>query len=94
MDKKILFILDHFPPFVGGAEILFDNLTRRLARDGYHVTILTTRHDPSLPKHEILPDGRSIYRVCSNRYFFIFGAIPMAVRLAKNADILHTTTYS
>ena len=95
MDKKhILFILDHFSPYVWGAEILFENLTKRLAQQEYTITILTTHHDSKIPKHEIFDDGRIIYRTAKNRYFFIVQSIYLAIKLAKNADIIHTTTYS
>ncbi len=91
---KILFVLEHFHPYVGGAETLFLSLTRSLVQAGHEVTVLTTQHSAELDTEEDL-DGVKIYRInCSNRFAFVYAAVPKAKELAKQADIIHTSSYT
>ncbi|MBI3051344.1 glycosyltransferase family 4 protein [Candidatus Woesearchaeota archaeon] len=90
---KILFILDNYWPFKGGAETLFKNLAEGLAAKGQQVTVLT-RKVPGSKSHEIL-NGVEIHRMdAANRYVYSFKCIGKAVALARNADIIHTTTFA
>jgi len=52
MNKHILFVLDYFYPHKWGLETVFLNIISRLIRDGYKVTILTSRFDKKLDKFE------------------------------------------
>jgi len=52
---KILFVLEHFHPYIGGAEKLFYVLTKALVKDGYEVTVVTTLFDKNLPAFLSLP---------------------------------------
>ena len=65
--KHILLVLDYYTPHIGGIEKLFSDLASFLVIDGYRVTILTSRHDMSLPYQELItiPSGSDIvvYRV-------------------------------
>lgn len=91
----ILFVLEHFKPYVGWAEILFDNVVKWLVKEWNRVTVLTSRFDKTLPKYEKRDDGVEIYRVGHNRYDFMIYALGEKPRkLAKTADIIHTTTYN
>lgn len=88
---RILFVLDFFPPHVGGAETLFDNITTKLAERGVDVSVLTQRL-PGTKDFEI-SRNRRIYRVYSPaRYAFAVSAARKCVELAKNADIVHAAT--
>ena len=90
---KILFVLDNYHPFKGGAETLFRNLAEGLVRKGHYVTVLT-RRIKGTKSHEEL-NGVRINRIRTiSRYLFPLLAIPKAVSLAKNADVVHTTTFS
>lgn len=91
---KILFILEHFHPYLGGAEHLFWTLSKALVKEGNEVGVVTTRFRKDLPKQEVI-EGIKIYRVnCYNRYFFSFFSLPVAIRLLSDYDIVHTTSYN
>ncbi len=91
---RILFVLEHYHPYIGGAETLFRDLTRELARLGHAVTVVTTRFDPLLPAQEVL-EGVTVHRVnCRNRFLFSILALPAVRHHAKRADLVHTTTYN
>ena len=91
---KILFVLEHFHPYVGGVEFLFLQLGRELIQDGQEVTVITTRYDTQLKKEEWC-DGIRIIRInARSRYSFSLKAIPAIVRALKTHDIVHTTTYN
>lgn len=91
---NILFIVEYFLPHVGGAEILFDNLTKWLVEKGHNVQIVTTHFSKDLAQQETLSDGRKIYRIGTNRYSFMFHALRTPKSLLRSADIIHTTTYN
>lgn len=94
--KHILFLLEYFWPQVGGVESLFLELTSELVRRGHKCTVLTTRisDTPLVQEHK----GVLIYRVGrseqTSRYSFTLLAVPNALKLARQADVIHTTTYN
>lgn len=91
----ILFVLEHFSPYVWWAEVLFDNVVKWLVQKWNSITVLTSRFDKNLPIYEKRTDGVEIYRVGHNRYDFMLYAVGKKGRmLARNADIIHTTTYN
>ena len=91
---KVLFVLEHFYPYIGGAEKLFYVLTTNLVRQGYEVVVVTTLYDKKLPKTEI-HKGVKIVRVnCYNRFGFTFLSIPKIIQNAKGCNLIHTTTYN
>ena len=93
---KILFVLEYYTPHIGGAEVLFQNLCEGLTRKGYDITVLTIK----LPRTEAFEmiNGVKIHRVkvpqWGARYWFTFLAIPKTFQLARQADLIHTTTYN
>lgn len=91
---KILFVLEHYFPYIGGVETLFQSLTESLVKEGHSVLVVTTRFDKSLAKAETI-NGVKIQRVSSfNRYFFSLFSLPSVIRAAKDVDLIHTTTYN
>jgi glycosyltransferase involved in cell wall biosynthesis len=88
-------VLEHFYPYIGGAEQLFWELATALAREGQEVGVVTTRFRPGLPQEEVL-EGVKIYRVdCRNRYLFSFFSLPVILaRLKEGYDLVHTTSYN
>lgn len=91
---KILFVLEHFYPYIGGAEKLFYELSTNLAVQGFEVIVVTTQFDKKLSLVEN-HNGLKIVRVkCNNRYAFTFLSIPKIIRYAKGCDVIHTTTYN
>jgi glycosyltransferase involved in cell wall biosynthesis len=91
---KILFVLENYHPHIGGVEVLFKNLAEGLVKKGYEVKVITHRIK-NTKKFEIL-NGVKIYRISclNNRYLFTFFSIPKAIYLARDADIIHTTTFN
>ena len=91
---KILFVLEHFYPYIGGSEKLFFELSKKLTEKGYQVTVVTTRYKPSLPKEEMI-DKVQVFRMRSrNRFLFSFFSLPAIIAQARHADLIHTTTYN
>ncbi len=91
---RFLFVLEHFEPYLGGAEKLFGQVTRMLVEKGHSVKVITTLHDSGLAKREKL-DGVEIYRIrCFNRFLFTLVSLPHVWRASRDVDIIHTTTYN
>lgn len=91
---NILFVLENYYPHIGGVEVLFKNLAEGLAKKGHEISVLTHKIKGT-KKFEVV-NGVKIYRVnCFySRYLFTFLSIPKAIRLAKKADLIHTTTFN
>ncbi|MFH1181322.1 MAG: glycosyltransferase family 4 protein [Candidatus Woesearchaeota archaeon] len=91
---KILFVVENYYPHIGGVEVVFKNLAEGLAARGHSVFVVTHRLKGT-KKYEIL-NGVKICRVSclGSRYLFTFLSIPAALRFAKRADIIHTTTFN
>ena len=93
---RILLVLEYFWPQVGGVETLFLELAQGLVQRGHSVVVLTTRltGTPAFERHE----GIEIHRIGNpdrpSRYRFTLAATPLACRLARQADLVHTTTYN
>lgn len=91
---KILFVLEHYHPYIGGAEQLFLELTTAMAREGHAVTVVTTRFRPGLPKEEHYRGVRIIRVTCRNRFLFSFFSLGAVLRHARGQDLIHTTSYN
>lgn len=91
---KILFVIENYLPHIGGVEVVFRNLAEGLAKKGHDITIIT--HRPANAKKYEELNGVKINRIncLQSRYFFTFCAIPKAIAEARNADIVHTTTFN
>lgn len=90
---KILFILEYYPPYKGGAERHFSLLAAELVRKGVEVLVLTANYD-EFPNSDVI-DGVCVQRInVRNRLLFSILAIRSAVQLASSYDIIHTTTYN
>ncbi|MEK6967037.1 MAG: glycosyltransferase family 4 protein [Nanoarchaeota archaeon] len=91
---KILFVIENYLPHIGGVEVVFSQLAEGLVKQGHSVTIIT--HKIKGTKNEETRHGVKIIRIpCfGSRYLFSFLAIPKAIKLAKDADIIHTTTFN
>lgn len=93
---NILFVLEYYLPHIGGAEVLFKNLCEGLAGRGHEVAIITSKLR-NTRDFEVL-NGIAIHRVKvpqkGARYWFTFFSIPKALKLAKGASLIHTTTYN
>jgi len=93
---KILFVLENYHPHLGGVEILFKHLTEGLAKKGHKVTIVTHRL-PGTAAYQFF-NGVRIHRVdvpsFASRYFFTFLCFQKLLKVVKDVDVIHTTTYN
>lgn len=94
--RRFLFVLEFFPPHIGGVEVLFGELASELARRGHAVEVITSA-DPGDARREVrgnLTVRRIGAPAFARRYLFMLMAIPAAIRAASRADLVHTTTYN
>lgn len=91
---RILLVLEYYYPNIGGLEKLFKSLVDELAHQGHEITIVTNKIRDDQPKLEQL-ERVQIHRYhFYNRYLFTLLAFFPALRLARHADIIHTTSYN
>ncbi|MEL6654987.1 MAG: glycosyltransferase family 4 protein [Bacteroidota bacterium] len=91
---RIVFVLEHYYPYLGGAEKLFRQLAEEFAQAGHTITVVTTRYQPELPKREKI-NAVTILRIdCGSRFLFTILSIPAVWKATKNADVVLTTTYN
>lgn len=91
---KVVFILEHFYPYIGGVEKLFLQLTKKLVLEKNTVRVVTTRFDKTLPQREII-DGVEVIRLnLRNRYIFTLLGVFFLKKYVKDFDIIHTTSYN
>lgn len=91
---KILFVLEHFDPYIGGVEKLFKVLSFQLVEKGFDVRVITTRFDKTLPLREDI-NGVDVVRLpMSNRFLFTFFGFFYGYRYSKSFDLIHTTSYN
>lgn len=91
---KVLFILDLYKPHIWWVENLFENIINNFVQRWIKVVVLTSRYSKNLKKYEKINENLEIYRKWHNRYDFMFFSIFLWLKLAKNCDIIHTTTYN
>jgi len=93
---KILFVSEYYTPHIGGVEVVFRNLAERLVKQGHKCHLVTCRL-PDTQKYEDI-NGVKVHRISvphrGARYWFSFLAIPSVIKMARKADIVHTTTYN
>lgn len=93
--KHLLFVLEYYAPHRGGAETCFQELIERL-QHRYHITIITTHYDSSLPRHEH-HGNISLYRVWSSRRNLMWHALRFSMsffRGKKKPDLIHSSTFT
>lgn len=89
---KILFIVDYYYPYIGGAEVVHQKLAELLARD-HEVTVLTQTSGGEKLEDRI--NGVRVVRVRTlNRLTFPWQAKKLAYQLAAESDIVQVSTYS
>ena len=91
---KILFVLENYAPNIGGVETVFRSLAEGLASLGHNISIVTHRLKGT-KRYEVINNVK-IFRIpCFySRYLFSFFAIPKTISIAKECDLIHTTTYN
>src|SRR5437879_10722532 len=90
MGVRIAQVSPWFSPHFGGVESHVRTLSRELARRGHEVTVVTSRHDPSLPSEETM-DGFRVLRV-QPRFTVLRTPITPGMRASLRgllADVVH-----
>ena len=91
---KILYVLEHYHPYIGGAEKLFQDVAERMSAQGHDITVVTTKFHQNLPSEEF-HNGVKVLRVNSiNRYLFTVFSLFKLFRLREDFDLVHSTTYN
>lgn len=93
--RHILFVLEYFPPHIGGVETLFTKIVEGVLAEGHQVSIVTCRYSQELPSVEQYAENCKIYRVGSNRFNFAWHGLKKANQLchAHHIDLIHATTF-
>ena len=89
---RILFVVDYYPPHIGGAEQVYQRVAEHMAAEDWEVNVVTTT-DPGREKTED-HHGVSIHGVCKNRHFFMLLSFFKSLKLAKECDVIQTATYA
>ncbi|KKT73974.1 MAG: Glycosyltransferase [Parcubacteria group bacterium GW2011_GWB1_44_7] len=85
MTKKILIFSVAYRPFIGGAEVAVEEITKRLAAGGFSFDLLTVNLDGCQKRQENI-GGVNIFRIGKGglgKLFFPFSAFFLALRLHK-----------
>ena len=92
---KILFILEHFYPHIGGAETLFFNLIQELIKIKDFNVVVATSNSGGITGEKIYAKNFKVYYFKWPSYFG--HPIPLykdVKKLIKESDIVHTGTYT
>jgi glycosyltransferase involved in cell wall biosynthesis len=90
---KIVIVVEHFRPYVGGVEQLFGSLADTLVSGGHEVVVVTSRYRADLPKKEHSA-SLNIIRTGRNRFWFTFLGIFRLISEVRKSDLVHTTSYN
>ena len=90
---NFLFILDYFTPSKWWVERVFENIIWELVKEKHNIIILTSRFSKTLLKYENKWNIK-IYRIWKTRFLFTIFWSFFWLKLLKNIDIIHTSTYN
>jgi len=92
--NKILFVLTHYHPYIGGSEVVFKRLAEGLAKNGHKVSVITTRLENTLEEEEI--NGVMIRRInipkIAYQFLFTFFSFFAVLDQVRKNDIIHTSS--
>lgn len=91
---RILFVLENYFPNIGGVETLFKSLIEQLVAAGHECTVVTSRLSRKDPLRETFKNLTIVRIPVTNRYLFTLQALVPALRLARNCDLIQTTSYN
>lgn len=92
---RIAQVCPRYSPYIGGVETHVGELSRRLARLGHEVTVLTTDPPGRLPKSEVL-DGVRVLRFpafAPGDAYYLSPALGSYVKRAAGFDVVHAHGY-
>lgn len=91
---RILFILTHYSPYIGGSEEVFRRLAEGLAEKGHSVKVLTTllQGTPEIEEiNGVLIQRCRVPNIAYQFLFTVFSLIP-SILSARDCDIIHTSS--
>lgn len=90
---NILFLCDHYYPYVGGAEVVNKNIAEYFGKNN-KVTVVTKRHEKAVRAVDVV-NGVKIYRTLNvPRLLLSVVAYARAHKFAENADVIISATYA
>lgn len=89
---NILYILDFYTPSKWWVERVFENIIKESSKK-HNIKILTSRFSKKLSHYE-KKWNIEIYRIWKNRFYFTILASFFWLKILKNIDIIHTSTYN
>jgi glycosyltransferase involved in cell wall biosynthesis len=84
---KVVMVIQHFYPSIGGAERQALTLSRKLVQKGVGVTVLT-QHDGKSANREVLGDVR-VVRMGGSPWSFLLAASFWLLRYRRDYDVIH-----
>jgi glycosyltransferase involved in cell wall biosynthesis len=97
-NPRICLLTETYRPLVGGGETQARALAEGLAAQGRQIFILTRRHDPALPRQEIM-DGALVYRVGPSgaahwkKWGLLLSVAPALWRLRRRYDLIFVSGF-
>jgi D-inositol-3-phosphate glycosyltransferase len=93
---RICFVVDFYPPNLGGGEIFASRIAEGFAKSGDQSIVITSRTDFAVPRMEER-QNLEILRIGSprfaGRFLFTLLATPKILSRAKHCDIIHASSY-
>ncbi|MCK4679327.1 MAG: glycosyltransferase family 4 protein [Bacteroidales bacterium] len=91
---RIVYVLEHYYPALGGVEKLFRSLAEHISKCGFEIEVLTLRNNRHDKTDEVI-NGVKIKRLnLINRFFFTFFSPWAVIKASRNCDLIHTTSYN
>jgi glycosyltransferase involved in cell wall biosynthesis len=91
---KICLVTEHYPPHIGGVEIVFQEYAKRLAERGHQVRVITSNSGGIFGKKNNAHGTELHYLKCKSFFGHPLFSKKKLARHIKWADIVHTTTFT
>lgn len=90
---RILQVLYYYEPYTSGLTIYAARLARAMVQRGHEVQVICSRHDSSLPRHEVTADGVDVTRLRVaarfDRAVILPTLIANVIRRLDDVDVVH-----
>ena len=91
---KICLITEHFPPHVGGVEIVFREYANRLSRKNHQVRVITSNSGGFTGTKKINSNLSIHYLKCKSFFGHPLLSKNKLAKYIKWSDVIHTTTFT
>ena len=91
---KICLTTEHFPPHVGGVEIVFQEYAKKLSQRGHQVRVITSDSGGKFGQKTDEHNVKIYYLKCKSLFNHPIFSKKQIAPHAKWADIIHTTTFT